>query len=183
MPYQSNSIDVFKHTRLVERVGDECRVYGDAYQDTKTRRPSDLILFFKRDIRRAINDGELPEMIFDVTLVRQLPIPCYQIEIQYVDKPVLLKIAEEDEQDINCEYASIGRVQLTALAHYCRNKIMQILWRYNADLISNDGMYGHFRFNYQIVVSPDLIEHQIKMLNLGSRLDQKIEDRLSGNAA
>ena len=163
---QSKKVDVFASTRLIERLGDQRRVSGAAYHETKALHPSTMSLIFERDIQQAIGGNALPQMLFNVTVTRQSPRPIYRVEIHHLSEPIVLRVADEAEPEINCEPSSIGRVQLAELAHYVRVKIMQILWKYNADLITTQGIYGHQHFNYQIVFSPDLIERQIRSFDI-----------------
>lgn len=163
---QSKNVDIFANTCLIERIGDQRRVRGTGYDETKNFQPSTMTLFFARDMQQAISDNKLPQMIFRIVVERQSPTPLYRVEIHHIAEPIVLRIAEDAEPEINCESSSIGRVQLTELAHYVRVKIMQILWTYNADLITPKGIYGHRHFNYQIVIMPELIERQIKSFNI-----------------
>ena len=180
---QSKDVDVFASTRFIERLGDLRRVCGTAYQETKDLHPSTMALIFERDIQQAISSNALPEMLFKVTVTRQSPRPIYRVEIHHLAEPVVLRMAEAAEPEINCEPSSIGRVQLTELAHYVRAKIMQLLWNYNADLISTQGIYGHQHFNYQIAISPYLIERQIRSFDIGRQRISKKENEDVSKAA
>lgn len=162
----SKNVNVFANTSVIERIGTQIRCLGFAYHDTKDLLPSTMMLIFERDIQQAISDNLLPQMIFKIAVTRQSPTPIYRIEIHHLAEPIVLGLAEDDEPEINCEPSSIGRVQLSDMAHYIRAKIMQILWKYNADLITFQGIYGHVHFNYQIVLSPDLIERQIRSFDI-----------------
>lgn len=163
---QSKNVDIFANTRLIERIGDQRRVRGTAFHDTKNLLPSTMAMIFDCDIQQAISDNKLPQMLFKITVERQSPTPIYRIVIHHIAEPIALRVADDAEPEINCESSSIGRIQLTELAHYVRVKIMQILWKYNADLITTKGIYGHSHFNYQIVLSPDLIERQIRSFDI-----------------
>jgi hypothetical protein len=182
---QSKNVDVFANTRLIERIGEQRRVCGVSYQETKNLHPSTMALIFQCDIQRAISEDKLPQMLFKVTATRQSPTPIYRVEIQHLAEPIVLRTAEDAEPEINCEPSSIGRIQLSDLAHYVRRKVMQILWKYNADLITTKGIYGHQHFNYQIALSSDLIERQIKSFDIERQriLNKESEESVVGKAA
>ncbi|MGE0172453.1 MAG: hypothetical protein AB7T49_06710 [Oligoflexales bacterium] len=174
---QSKNVDIFANTSPVKRMGVHPQVQGMAYDETKNFQPSTMTLFFTRDIQQEISDNKIPQMIFRVVVARQTPTPIYRVEIHHIVEPIVLRIADESEPEINCEPSTIGRVQLSELAHYVRSKIMQIFWRYNADLISSKGIYGHCHFNYQIAIMPELIERQIKSFNIARQRILRRENR------
>lgn len=163
---QEEHVDVFKYTRFIERIGRLRRVAGWSFPKTRDLGPAAMKLLFERDIRQAVNDKKLPEMIFTIIVDTQTPVPLYRIIIHHVAAPLVLRPADLSEEEINCEDSSIGRVQLTDLAHYVRDKIMQILWRYNADVITVGAIYGRTHFTYQVAFSPLLIERQVRSFDI-----------------
>lgn len=166
---QAKNVDIFAHTRLIEKIGDIRRIAGLSYLETKDFLPATMKLLFERDIQRAISDNKLPKMMFTIATDTGTPVTLYSIIIHHIAEPIVFRPAAASEPDIYCEESNQGRIELTELAHYVRAKIMQILWCYNADLITPRSIYGQTRFIYQIALSPLLIERQIRSFDIKQR--------------